>query len=232
MAPAVRDGVFLPNEAQTINGAWNFVGQATLASPIITGTQANSGSASWTNTLTGSAYGVSSHEDELFSKITLTPTSTVTAANGLNAIRGEVNITAGKTLGSGAASYVTGVYGRVNFNTATINIASGDLAAVYAKFDMGSTSTLTSGHIAPLQSNIVNPPSGAGTTTDLIYAESASGTAIKSILSGFAAANFAFDLTDVGAVMFPAISSTTLNGLNIKVKLNGSTYYIKTGTSA
>lgn len=236
-------GAFLPGDAATITGAWTFSTAPTLSTPTLTsptissatlsGDQTGSGTLTLTNTLTAAAYAASAHQDEMYSKITLTPATTVTAANGLNAFRGEVNITAGKTLGDGSGSYVTGVYGRVNFNTATVNIGSGDLAAVYAKFDMGSTSTLTSGHIAPLQSNIVNPPSGAGTTTDLIYAESASGTKIKSILAGYAAANYAMDLTDVGTSQFlPAISSTTLNGLNIKVLLNGTAYYIKTGTAA
>ncbi len=170
----------------------------------------------------------------MFSGITLTPASTVTAANGLNTIRGQVDITAGKTLGDGTASYVTGVYGRVNFNSATVNIASGDLAAVYGKFDLG-TSTLTSGHIAPVQSNIVNPPASAATTgaVALFYGESASGTKINCGTEYYMAANFGLVFTDVNTSNYlPAISSTTLNGLNIKVQLNGTTYYIKTGTAA
>src|SRR6476620_4086440 len=103
-------GAFLPGDSATISGAWTFTGattisgaatfsSATLASATLSGTTTASGTISNINTLTGSAYGASSHEDELYSKITLTPTSTVTAANGLNGIRGEVNITAGKTLG-------------------------------------------------------------------------------------------------------------------------------------
>jgi hypothetical protein len=186
-------------------------------------------------TLTAAAYGASAHQDFWYSKLTLTPATTMTAANGLNAIRGELNLTAGKTFGSGASSFFTAVYGRVNFNTATINIASGDIAAVYGKFDMGSTSTLTSGHIAPVQSNIVNPPASAATTgaVALFYGESASGTKINTGLELYMAANFAFVMTDVNTSNFlPAISSTTLNGLNIKVQLNGTTYYIPTKQAA
>lgn len=185
-------------------------------------------------TLTAASYAASTHQDQLGSKITLTPATTVTAANGLNAFRGEVNLTAGKTLGDGTASYVVGVYGRVNFNSATVNIGSGDLAAVYGKFDLG-TSTLTSGHIAPVQSNIVNPPASAATTgaVALFYGESASGSKINAGLQLFMAANFAFVMDDVNTSNFlPAISSTTLNGLNIKVQLNGTTYYIPTKQAA
>ncbi|HXJ44080.1 MAG TPA: hypothetical protein VNH18_32635 [Bryobacteraceae bacterium] len=186
-----------------------------------------------TETLTGSAYGASSHEDVIYSKITLTPATTVTAANGLNTIRGEFNLTTGKTLGSGSASFVTGVYGRGNI-FGTVNIGSGDLAAVYGKFDLNG-STLTSGHIAPVQSNIVNPPASASTTgaVALFYGESASGTKINAGMELYMASNFAFVMTDVNTSNFlPAISSTTLNGINIKVQLNGTTYYIKTGTAA
>ncbi len=185
-------------------------------------------------TLTAAAYGVSTNQNFALHKLTLTPTTTMTAANGLNAIRGELNLTAGKTFGSGSPSFFTGVYGRVNFNSATVNIGSGDLAAVYGKFDLG-TSTLTSGHIAPVQANIVNPPASAATTgaVALFYGESASGTKINCGMELYMAANFAFVMTDVNTSNYlPAISSTTLNGLNIKVQLNGTTYYIKTGTEA
>ena len=159
-----------------------------------------------------------------------TTCTTVTATNGLNAIRGEVNLSTGKTLSGG---FLTGVYGRGNIN-GTVAIGSGDLAAVYGKFDLNG-STLTSGHIAPVQSNIVNPPASAATTgaVALFYGESASGTKINCGTEYFMAANFAFVMTDVNTSNFlPAISSTTLNGLNIKVQLNGTTYYIPTKAAA
>ncbi len=178
-------------------------------------------------TLTGAAYGVSAHFDQGYSKLTLTPATVVTAANGLNAYRGEVNITAGKTLGDGNASYVTGVYGRVNFNTATINIGSGDLAAVYGKFDMGSTSTLTSGHIAPVQANIVNPPSGAATAgVSLFYGESASGTPIGNGIELYMGAAYLMKLTQVsGGSFFTATAPTTL-AKGLKINVGGTDYWI------
>ncbi len=223
-------GAFLPGDSATITGDWTFSGTTTLSGATVFSSTSASGSLSLINALTGSAYGVSSHEDEFLSKITLTPTSTVTAANGLNAIRGEVNLTSGKSLTSG---FVTGVYGRGNI-FGTVAIGSGDLAAVYGKFDLNG-STLTSGHIAPVQSNIVNPPASASTTgaVALFYGESASGTKINSGMELFMASNFAFVMTDVNTSNFlPAISSTTLNGLNIKVQLNGTTYYIPTKQAA
>lgn len=184
-------------------------------------------------TFTDAALAASAHLDQLESKITFTPATTVTAANGVNAFRGELNLTSGKTLGDGTASYATGVYGRGNI-FGTVDIGSGDLAAVYGKFDLNG-STLTSGHIAPVQSNIVNPPASASTTgaVALFYGESASGTKINAGIELYTAANFAFVLTDVNTSNFlPAISSTTLNGLNIKVQLNGTTYYIPTKQAA
>ena len=241
-------GAFVPANDYTVSGTWTFTGTTnlsgsgstftspTITSPTISGTAATAytaGTWSLQQTLTAAAYGASSHEDEVYSKITLTPATTVTAANGLNSIRGEVNLTTGKTLGSGAASYVTGVYGRGNI-FGTVNIGSGDLAAVYGKFDLNG-STLTSGHIAPVQSNIVNPPASAATTgaVALFYGESASGTKINCGSEYYMAANFAFVMTDVNTSNYlPAISSTTLNGLNIKVQLNGTTYYIPTKQAA
>ncbi len=242
-------GAFVPTANYNPTGDWTFDGDVTfngsvtdtgstltnanLVSSVLSGTTTASGTISNVNTLTAAAYAASAHEDELYSKITLTPATTVTAANGLNAIRGEVNLSSGKTLGSGAASYVTGVYGRGNI-LGTVNIGSGDLAAVYGKFDLNG-STLTSGHIAPVQSNIVNPPASASTTgaVALFYGESASGTKINSGLELYMASNFAFVMTDVNTSNYlPAISSTTLDGLNIKVQLNGTTYYIPTKQAA
>ncbi len=224
MAMGTAGGAFVPGTSGTLSGSPD------LGSPVFSGAATGTGSFTLTNTLTGSAYGASAHEDELYSKITLTPTSTVTATNGLNAIRGEVNLTSGKSLTGG---FVTGVYGRGNI-FGTVAIGSGDLAAVYGKFDL-SGSTLTSGHIAPVQSNIVNPPASASTTglVALFYGESASGTKINAGVELYMASNFAFVMTDVNTSNFlPAISSTTLNGLNIKVQLNGTTYYIPTKAAA
>jgi hypothetical protein len=233
-------GAFNPKTDYTFTGNLTFSGTTTFASgsaaliaPVLSGAATGSGSLSYVNTLTAAAYAASTHEDEIYSKVTLTPATTVTAANGLNAFRGEINLTSGKTLGSGAASYVTGVYGRGNI-FGTVDIASGDLAAVLGKFDLNG-STLSSGHIAPVQSNIVNPPASAATTgaVALFYGESASGTKINAGLELYMASNFAFVMTDVNTSNFlPAISSVTLNGLNIKVQLNGTTYYIPTKAAA
>jgi len=237
---ATAGGAYIPSDSSaasptitgTVAGGATYTAP-TIASGVFSGAQTGSGTLTLTNTLTGSAYGASTHENEVYSKITLTPATTVTAANGLNAFRGEINLTSGKTLGSGAASYLTGVYGRGNI-FGTVNIASGDLAAVYGKFDLNG-STLTSGHIAPVQANIVNPPASAATTgaVALFYGESASGTKINAGLELYMASNFAFVLTDVNTSNFlPAISNTTLDGLNIKVQLNGTTYYIPTKQAA
>lgn len=196
-------------------------------------TPKGTGSTGVTTTLTAASYAASAVQNQFLSKLTLTPATTVTAANGLNAARGEVNLTTGKTLGDGTASYVAGVYGRANI-FGTVNIASGDLAAVMGKMDLNG-STLTSGHIASVQANIVNPPASASSTgaVALFYGESASGTKINAGLELYMASNFAFVMTDVNTSNFlPAISSTTLNGLNIKVQLNGTTYYIPTKTAA
>ncbi len=239
MANYQAGGSFLPAADYQVSGAWSFIGtvdmsgsSASFASPAFSGATTATGTITNTNTLIAAAYAASTHQDEIYSKVTLTPASTVTAANGLNAFRGEINLTSGKTLGDGGASYVTGVYGRGNI-FGTVNIASGDLAAVYGKFDLNG-STLTSGHIAPVQSNIVNPPASAATTgaVALFYGESASGTKINAGMEIYAAANFGLVFTDVNTSNYlPAITSTTLNGLNIKVQLNGTTYYIKTGTA-
>jgi hypothetical protein len=141
-------------------------------------------------TATDSAYGSAAPFNLSLSKIQLTPTSTVTALTGLNAIRGEVGLTAAKSLSG--TSFVAGVYGRANI-FGTVDIGSGDLAAVMGKMDLNG-STLTSGHIAPVQGNIVNPPASALTTVNLAYLESAGGNPINSFVQCFGKATYVFDL--------------------------------------
>lgn len=177
------------------------------------------------STLTGSAYAASTHQDQLYSKLTLTPATTVTAVNGVNAFRGEVNLTSGKTLGDGSASYVAGVYGRANI-FGTVDIGSGDLAAVYGKFDLNG-STLTSGHIAPVQSNIVNPPATANDAgVALFYGESASGTPIGCGIELFMAADYFMKLTQVsGGSFFGAVAPSSL-AKSLKINVGGTDYYI------
>lgn len=233
-------GAFIPSAPYALSGSATLTSPTltsptlttpTISSPVVSGTATASGTYALVNSLTAAAYAASAVENELLSRITLTPSTTVTAANGLNAIRGEVILTSGKTLGSGAASYVAGVYGRGNI-FGTVNIASGALAAVYAKFDLNG-STLSAGHIAPLQSNIVNPPATAVNVVDLIYTENASGTKVKSILSTVASAAYAFDFEEVGGAGNFIVAAAVGGSQDKKLKcnINGTTYYIPLNTA-
>lgn len=177
-------------------------------------------------TLTSATLAPSVHVDQIFSQVTMTPTTSATAINGLNSIRGEMVLTAAKTLNG--TSFVTGVYGRVNLNSGTVDIGSGDLAAVYGKMDLG-TSTLTSGHIAPLQSNIVNPPASALTTVDLVYVESAGGNPINSFFKGFGKSTYVFDLeSNVHNQMSTSCTPSAVTGTTggLKINVNGTTRWI------
>lgn len=233
MSQHSEGGSYVPQYDYTRTGATDTGGtyaSATLTSPTITGTAAMStaGTITLNNTLTGSAYGVSSHEDELYSKITLTPATTVSAVNGLNPIRGEVNLTTGKTLSG--TSFVTGVYGRANIN-GTVAIGSGDLSAVYGKFDLNG-STLTSGHIAPVQANIVNPGATAATAgVSLFYGESASGTPIGNGIELYMAAAYLMKLTQVSGGTYVGASAPTSLAKSLKVSVDGTDYYIGLYTS-
>lgn len=179
-------------------------------------------------TAADSTYGSATNYNLDLTKVTLTAT-TFSAPNGLNAKRGEINFTSGKTIGDGsAATYITGVYGRINFNSATVNALSGDIAAVYGKFDMNGA-TLTSGHIAPVQANIVNPPSGAAAAgVSLFYGESASGTAIGNGIELFAAADYFAKLTRVAGSWISTPSGATAGGnlRALKVSIDGADYFI------
>lgn len=223
MANYQAGGSFLPTQDAQFTGQlssadrnWPLTDQASFLSDV---------------TLTNAAYAGSTHVDQWYSKLTLTPTTTVTAANGLNAIRGEINVSSGKTLGSGSASYVTGVYGRANI-FGTVDIGSGDLAAVYGKFDLNG-STLTSGHIAPVQANIVNPPATANDVgVALFYGESASGTPIGCGIELYMAADYFMKVTQVSGGSFFGASAPTSLAKSLKVNVGGTDYYIGLYTSA
>lgn len=223
-------GAFQPNADVQFTGAVAFTGSTSIANSDWPSASTAAGFSSDT-TLTAAAYAPSSHQDQWYSKLTLTPSGTVTAANGLNAIRGEVNLTSGKTLGGGSTSYVTGVYGRGNI-FGTVSIGSGDLAAVYGKFDLNG-STLTSGHIAPVQANIVNPPASAHTAgVSLFYGESASGTPIGTGIELYMAADYFMTLTQVSGGSFFGASAPTSLAKSLKIKVGGTDYYIGLYTAA
>lgn len=209
-------GAFLPSANYTPTGAWDFSG-ATVTLPTggtsITATVASSPSAQ-TNTF--------------LSKTTITGTTT-TATNGLNSIRGELDLASGLTISG--TSFFTGVYGRANI-FGTVDIGSGDLAAVYGKFDLNGA-TLTSGHIAPVQANIVNPPASAHTAgVALFYGESASGTPIGTGIELYMAADYFLTLTQVSGGSFFGATAPTSLAKSLKIKVGGTDYYIGLYTSA
>lgn len=193
----------------------------TLASPTISGTTTGSGTVTITNVPTANISGTVNY---LQSKATLTPTSTITATSGVNAIRGEMDLPSGKTLNG--TSFAVGTYGRANI-FGTVDIGSGDLAAVYGKMDLNGA-TLTSGHIAPLQSNIVNPPASASTTVDLVYAESAGGNPINSFFKAFGKSAYVLDVesnTHNQMSTTGTVGTTTAKGW-LKVLVEGAVRYI------
>lgn len=175
-----------------------------------------------TPTITASSVAVATNE--FYVKTTLTPASAITATLGLSSIKGEIDLTSGKTLNG--TSFVIGVNGRANI-FGTVDIGSGDLAAVYAKMDLNG-STLTSGHIAPLQSNIVNPPASALGTVNLVYVESAGGNPINSFFQAFGKATYVMDLasnTHTQMSTSGTAGSTSSKGW-LKVLVEGVVRYI------
>lgn len=209
-------GAFQNAADYTPTGIWDFSG-ATVTLP--------SGGTSITATVASSP---AAQTNTFLSKTTVTGTTT-TAVNGLNSIRGELDVASGKTLNG--TSFFTGVYGRVNV-FGTVDIGSGDLASVYGKFDLNG-STLTSGHIAPVQSNIVNPPASAHTAgVALFYGESASGTPIGTGIELFMAADYFMKLTQVSGGSFFGATAPTSLAKSLKINVGGTDYYIGLYTAA
>lgn len=191
-----------------------------LASPVVSGTATGAGTLTYTNAPTANISGLVNY---VKSAVTLTPASTITATSGVNAIRGEMNLPSGKTLSG--TSFATGTYGRANI-FGTVDIGSGALAGLYGKMDLNG-STLTSGHIAPVQSNIVNPPATANDAgVSLFYGESASGTPIGNGIELYMAADYFLKLTQVSGGSFFTPDAPTTLAKGLKINVGGTDYWI------
>ena len=155
-------------------------------------------------------------------KVATTITASITATSGLNSIRGEMRLNSGMTLSG--TSFVAGVYGRGNI-FGTVAVGSGSVAAVYGKLDLNG-STLTSGYIAPVQSNIVNPPSDSSKVNGY-YGESAGGNVMNAHIKLFGKATAVLDIdTNVHDPEAKATGTLTSASGYITVLVNGSTRYI------
>jgi hypothetical protein len=130
-------------------------------------------------------------------------------------VRGAVTAATGANLTGG---YFYGTQGKAITGTATINVGSGDFSGVYGQLDV-TGGTITSGHVAPLESNLYGAQSGthgAAVPIDLLYMEHAAGGVIRDAIHLFGKMDYVLNFesnSDLGYAVSttcqPAAISTT-----------------------
>jgi hypothetical protein len=160
---------------------------------------------------------------------TLSFAGSVNITGSVAAVRGNTTIASGTTVASGfvygtqgkvsivgtnsTANYVAGVLGQLDTSSA-VALGTGPLAAIWG--DMGATSTATT-----------------DTGADIIKLTNTTGCAINSALYVNAKASFFADLVEVASAGTWIVSGAVggSQNLKLKIKLNGTTYYIPCNTA-
>jgi hypothetical protein len=162
-------------------------------------------------------------------ELTLSFAGSVIITGSVASVRGNTTIASGTTVAAGfvygtqgkvtivgtnsTANYVCGILGQLDTSSATA-LGTGPLAAIWG--DMGATSTATT-------------DSGA----DIIKLTNTTGCAINSAVYVNAKASFFADLVEVAAagtwIVAGAVGGS--QDKKLKIKLNGTTYYIACNTA-
>jgi hypothetical protein len=157
------------------------------------------------------------------SELTVTPSSSVAVdSNGsLAAVRGCTTLTTGKSITDG---YLYGVQGKVVLDGATVVIGSDHVAGIYAQLS-GSSTTVTSGHVAIMIASGQNLPTSAN--VDGLYLESGGGK-INSVIKSNVKATYFLDISDFESAGICSDTGTVETEAGwIKVLVDGSPGYIQ-----
>jgi hypothetical protein len=154
------------------------------------------------------------------------------------AIRGCQSIASGTTFGSGSVNeYLYGIQGKT-YVQGTINAAAGFVAALFGQLDTsGASAVVTSGYVSALHLDMGATSALASTSPNFVNAETITNTtavAVNSALKVIASLQYLFDLTDEGqggSAWVVTSSGVSTQAQSLKVKVNGTTYYIPLCTS-
>lgn len=185
----------------------------TLTDPAIT-TPTITGLATVTATL---AAGVSGATGRV-----ITGQSTLPAWTSGTAMGVAGRIVCGGTVSAG--SYIFGTQGKV---TVGAFATSGIVAGLYGQLDV-TGSTITTGNIAPIQSNLYGYTTGTSTVLTGLYVEHAGGGVINSLARFFGKSTYVFDIeTNVhNQVSLTGTAASTAAKGWLKILVDGTARYI------
>jgi len=236
---AQSGGCYLPNETSTVTG-WTLINPVisgatqsttTLTSPTITTptitTPAISGVVSVSNTTTSASLGTVRY---LLSDVTLTPATTVSATSTA-AVRGNITLSAGKTLTDG---FFYGTQGKFTGTTGTMDQTSaGRIAGVIGQVDLG-TMTITEGQVSCVWADLQGSgPTFTSTEVNIIRATNSSATTCNAMMFFYGQSTYFFTAArDGGTPTYFGASAPTSLAKSLKIDVSGTTYYIGLYTAA
>jgi hypothetical protein len=155
----------------------------------------------------------------IYGKMTADYAGTVTSGNPVG-VRGEFNLGASTTLGSGVYAY--GVQGKVITNAGVVATSAGYVTGVLGQLDV-SSGTITSGHVAPLIGNTYGYNAGTSTVLTNLYLEDAGGGVISSQINTFGKATYVLDIStnshtpEANTTCTPSAVTGTTGGIHVRV---------------
>jgi hypothetical protein len=165
---------------------------------------------------------------EVISEVTIAPATTLAiGSNGsIAGLRGSVILTTGKSLTDG---FLYGTQGKLTLDGATVAVGPDHVAGLYGQLSMNGT-TLTSGHIAGVISDIQGTPTSA--LVDLFYGESVTGNVINSMFKAICKSTYVFDLASNTHVQMGVTGAATTAAGWLKVLVEGVVRYINLWSTA
>ena len=237
---AQSGGCYLPSETSTVTG-WTLINpvisgasqtSTTLTSPTITTptitTPAITGAVSVTNSSTSASIATTRY---VLSDLTLTPATTVASTGSIAAVRGNINLSAGKTLTDG---FFYGVQGKFTATTGTMNQTSaGRITGLLGQCDLG-TMTITSGQVSCVWADLQGSgPTFTSTEVNIIRATNSSATTCNAMVFFYGQSTYLFTAArDGGAPTYFGATAPTSLAKSLKIDVAGTTYYIGLYTAA
>ena len=168
----------------------------------------------------------------IYAEALISPATTMTVGSGsIAGIRGEVNLDTSKTITGG---YIYGVQGKAVLK-GILNNGSGFNSGLFGQIDTSaSTFAHTSGYLAPLILDMgATAHLATDTLADLMVVLNTTTALINSILKTEAKAAYLFDLNDLSQGQY-IVATAKGSGWDksLKIKLNGTDYYIPCNSAA
>lgn len=227
-------GCFLPNDAQTITGAWTFSTSPTLTSPTLTSPVLSaptvSGVTLASNTITSTTAATTRYVQ---SSVTLTPASTfsVTGGGSIAAVRGDVTLSSSKTFTDG---FLYGVQGKFTLNGTMNETSAARIVGVLGQLDLAS-GTVTDGQVSAIWADMqgTSPTLTDPSQINVLRVTNSTSSTLNAMAFFYGQSTYLFTCgRDGGTPTYFGASAPTSLAKSLKIDVGGTTYYIGLYTAA